>query len=67
MSVLMFSQKHSVYDKDSIVDQIHLPFLKYESSGTIKILGILPIIFQALDSGSPVIIDELENGLHQQC
>lgn len=56
--------KHSVYDKDSIVDQIHLPFLKYESSGTIKILGILPIIFQALDSGSPVIIDELENGLH---
>ncbi|MGM9600576.1 MAG: ATP/GTP-binding protein [Faecousia sp.] len=56
--------KHSVYDNDILVDQILLPFLKYESSGTIKMLSILPVLFEALETGSPIVIDELENGLH---
>ena len=56
--------KHSIYHEDSIVDQILLPFLKYESTGTIKMLSILPLIFAALESGRPIVIDELENGLH---
>ena len=56
--------RHTVYDEEKAVDQILLPFLKYESSGTIKMLAILPVIFSALESGSPVVIDELENGLH---
>lgn len=56
--------KHSVYDDNTVVDQVLLPFLKYESSGTIKMLSILPLLFKALESGSPIVIDELENGLH---
>lgn len=55
---------HSVYHEGNIVDQILLPFLKYESTGTIKMLNILPLLFKALESGSPIVIDELENGLH---
>ena len=55
---------HSVYCQDAIVDKILLPFLKYESNGTIKMLSILPLLFQALESGSPIVIDEIENGLH---
>ena len=55
---------HSVYDEDSVVDHILLPFLKHESSGTIKMLSILPVLFKALETGSPIVIDELENGLH---
>jgi len=55
---------HSVYDKDTVVDRVLLPFLKYESSGTIKMLSILPLLFQALETGTPIVIDEIENGLH---
>ena len=56
--------EHSVYQEDNIVDTVLLPFLKYESTGTIKMLSILPLLFSALESGSPIVIDELENGLH---
>ena len=27
-------------------------------------LAILPVLFEALESGSPFVVDELENGLH---
>lgn len=56
--------KHSVYDNEKQVDQILLPFLKHESTGTIKMLSILPVLFEALETGRPIVIDELENGLH---
>ena len=56
--------QHTVYQGDAAVEHILLPFLKHESSGTIKMLNILPLLFQALETGSPVVIDELENGLH---
>lgn len=56
--------KHAVYKDNDKVDQIILPFLKYESSGTIKMLSILPLLFEALETGCPIVIDELENGLH---
>ncbi len=56
--------QHTVYQGDTAVEHILLPFLKHESSGTIKMLNILPLLFQALESGTPVVIDELENGLH---
>lgn len=55
---------HSIYEENNKVDNVVLPFLKYESTGTIKMLSILPLLFSALESGSPIIIDELENGLH---
>lgn len=55
---------HAIYKEHEKVDEIELPFLKYESNGTIRMLRILPAIFEALDAGSTLFIDEIENGLH---
>jgi len=38
--------------------------LSYESTGTIRLLAILKSIYSALDSGSVVIVDELDASLH---
>ncbi len=55
---------HSIYDNHKAVSQSELPFLQIESNGTIKLLDILPTIFDALSSGNILIVDEIENGLH---
>lgn len=55
---------HDVFENHKKISQVELPFLKYESNGTIKLLGILPSIFDALDRGGVLFIDEIENGLH---
>jgi hypothetical protein len=55
---------HDLYDNHNKVDTIKLPFLKYESNGTIRLFGILPAIFKAIDTGGVLFLDEIENGLH---
>lgn len=55
---------HSIYDNHRAVSQSELPFLQIESNGTIKLLDILPTIFDALSTGNILIVDEIENGLH---
>ena len=57
--------KHNVYDDDNnLVDSVFLPFAKYESEGTKKLFTILGPIFEALDKGSLLIIDEIDSKLH---
>ena len=53
---------HAIYKDHKRVDEVELPFLKYESNGTIRMLRVLPAIFETLDTG--LFIDEIENGLH---
>ena len=55
---------HSIYDNHKAVSQSELPFLQIESNGTIKLIDILPTIFDALSTGNILIVDEIENGLH---
>ena len=55
---------HSIYDNHKAVSQSELPFLQIESNGTIKLLDILPTVFEALSTGNILIVDEIENGLH---
>lgn len=55
---------HATYKDHKQVGEIDLPFLKYESNGTIRMLRILPAIFEALDTGGVLFIDEIENGMH---
>lgn len=55
---------HSIYDNHKTVSQSELPFLQIESNGTIKLLDILPTIFDTLSTGNILIVDEIENGLH---
>lgn len=55
---------HSAQDNNNISDLIKLPFLEIESNGTIKILNMLPIIYNSLENGSPLVIDEIDSGIH---
>lgn len=55
---------HATYQNHEKVDEIDLPFLKYESNGTVRMLRVLPAVFEILDSGGVLFIDEIENGLH---
>jgi len=55
---------HNVYENKEIVGTTTLPFLQFESNGTIKLLDILPTIFDTLNTGNILIVDEIENGLH---
>ena len=56
--------KHNIFKNHEVYKQEEVPFLQFESSGTIRFFGILPSIFKALDEGSVLFIDEIENGLH---
>lgn len=59
------NSKHNVYDEDkNLVDSVLLPFSRYESEGTKKLFTLLGPIFEALDRGSLLIIDELDSKLH---
>lgn len=55
---------HNVYEGTKVVGEETLPFVQFESNGTIKLFGILPAIFKALSTGGTIFVDEIENGLH---
>lgn len=55
---------HNVYSGTKLAGEITLPFLQFESNGTIKLFGILPAIFGVLKNGGTIFVDEIENGLH---
>lgn len=62
---LDIASTHKVYDShNQIVESSKLPFLQIESNGTIKLFGILPVIFNVLEKGGVLFVDEIENGLH---
>ena len=58
--------KHALYDNgieiESGTDQIE--FFKDESLGTIKLFTTLPYLFDVLEEGGILVLDEIENGLH---
>ncbi len=55
---------HNVYHERKIIREETLPFLQFESNGTIKLFGILPALFRTLKNGGTILVDEIENGLH---
>ncbi len=58
--------KHALYQDgieiDTVADQID--FFEDESLGTIKLFTTLPYLFDVLENGGVLILDEIENGLH---
>ena len=57
--------KHVVYDGGKeLCNQTPISFFAEESLGTIKLFTALPYLFDVLETGGVLIIDELENGLH---
>ncbi len=55
---------HNIYSGTTVTGEVTLPFLQFESNGTIKLFGILPAIFDVLKNGGTILVDEIENGLH---
>ena len=55
---------HNVYKDEKVCREETLPFLQFESNGTIKLFGILPAVLKALSTGGTIFVDEIENGLH---
>lgn len=55
---------HNIYENKQVIGTATLPFLQIESTGTIKLFNILPLIFDTLHNGGILFVDEIENGLH---
>ena len=57
--------KHAVYSNGEEQDsQVPITFFAEESLGTVKLFTALPYLYDVLEVGGVLIIDELENGLH---
>lgn len=60
-----FDTKHAVYSNGEEQDsQVPITFFAEESLGTVKLFTALPYLYDVLEMGGVLIIDELENGLH---
>lgn len=56
---------HSRYDENgALVDKIKVPFGEWESEGTGKLFGLSAIVFEALEDGRVIFIDEYDARLH---
>lgn len=63
MSVGIESE-HSVLTDNQEVICSAINFFADESLGTVKLFTALPYIFDTLESGGIIVVDEIENGLH---
>ena len=58
------SSEHAVYLNGEETLRTPINFFADESLGTVKLFTTLPYLFDVLEAGGVLIIDELENGLH---
>lgn len=56
--------KHAVYNDGEETISTAISFFADESLGTVKLFTALPYLFDVLEQGGVLIIDEIENGLH---
>ena len=58
------ASRHAVYENGKETTVTPISFFKDESLGTIKLFTALPYLFDVLEDGGVLMVDELENGLH---
>ncbi len=58
------NSEHAVYENGVETSRTPIKFFTDESLGTIKLFTTLPYLYDTLESGGTLIIDEIENGLH---
>lgn len=56
--------KHAVYENGEETSRTSIAFFADESLGTVKLFTALPHLYDVLECGGVLVIDELENGLH---
>ena len=55
---------HAVFKDGKETTSTPITFFADESLGTVKLFTALPYLFDILESGGVLVIDEIENGLH---
>lgn len=55
---------HAIYEAGHETNGTPIAFFADESLGTVKLFTALPYLFDVLESGGVLVVDELENGLH---
>lgn len=63
-TTLEVMSEHAVYDKGVETTSTPIDFFMDESMGTSKLFSILIQLFNVLESGGVLFLDEIENGLH---
>lgn len=58
------STTHAVYSEGEEIESTPISFFGDESLGTIKLFTVLPHLYDVLEKGGVLVIDEVENGLH---
>lgn len=58
------NSEHAVYENGTEMSSTPIKFFTDESLGTIKLFTTLPYLYDTLETGGILIIDEIENGLH---
>lgn len=58
------NSEHAVYENGTETSCTPIKFFTDESLGTIKLFTTLPYLYDTIESGGTLIIDEIENGLH---
>ena len=56
--------KHAVYKSGEEIDRVEVNFFSDESMGTVKLFTMLPQLFDVLEGGGVLFLDEIENSLH---
>lgn len=63
-TTLEVKSEHAVYDNGEETTSTPIDFFMDESMGTSKLFSILIQLFDVLESGGVLFLDEIENGLH---
>ena len=63
-TTLAIQAEHAVYDQNKETSRASIDFFHDESLGTVKLFSVLPHLFDVLEDGGALIVDEIENGLH---
>ena len=56
--------EHAVYENGMETSSTPIDFFRDESLGTVKLFTALPHLYDVLEEGGVLILDEIENGLH---
>ena len=65
-STVNVKTKHALYERGDLLPDASpdIDFFRDESLGTVKLFTMLPHLFDTLETGGILVLDEIENGLH---
>lgn len=56
--------EHAIFNNGEVKISKPIAFFADESLGTVKLFTVLPYLYDVLEAGGVLVVDEIENGLH---